>query len=85
LIVPAGFFMGMPFPMAMKMSTERRPRLTSWLWGINGAASICAAVLAVIISSTSGISMAWWSGVGCYALAAVLIARDAAGSGIPDP
>jgi hypothetical protein len=84
LIVPVGIFMGMPFPMAMTISSVRRPALTAWLWGINGAASICAAVLAVIISSNIGISMAWWSGVACYAVAAVLLVRDARGASRPD-
>jgi hypothetical protein len=83
MILPAGFFMGMPFPIAMKISALRRPKLTAWLWGINGAASICAAVLAVMISSSSGISSAWWTGMACYALAAALIVRDA-GSGTVD-
>jgi hypothetical protein len=80
LIVPAGIFMGMPFPMAMMISSIRRPTLTAWLWGINGAASICAAVLAVIISSNLGISIAWWSGVACYAVAAFFMVRDARGA-----
>jgi hypothetical protein len=83
LILPVGFFMGMPFAMAMGISSVRRPLLTAWLWGINGAASICAAVLAVMISSNVGISMAWWSGVACYAVATALMVRDARAAGQP--
>jgi hypothetical protein len=77
LVVTPGYFMGMAFPMAMKMAEARRPSLMAWLWGINGAASICAAVLAVVISSSQGISVAWWTGTATYLLAAVLILRDA--------
>ena len=77
LVLGPGFFMGMAFPMAMKMAEARRPSLMAWLWGINGAASICAAVLAVVISSSRGISVAWWTGVATYIVAALLILKDA--------
>jgi peptidoglycan/LPS O-acetylase OafA/YrhL len=77
LVVTPGYFMGMAFPMAMKMAEARRPSLMAWLWGINGAASICAAVLAVVISSSQGISVAWWTGTATYLLAAALILKDA--------
>ncbi|OFW17649.1 MAG: hypothetical protein A3H97_13550 [Acidobacteria bacterium RIFCSPLOWO2_02_FULL_65_29] len=77
LLMPAGFFMGMAFPIAMKIGLARQPSLTPWLWGINGATSVTASVLAVMISSAWGISAAWWSGVGCYVLAAVAIVASA--------
>jgi hypothetical protein len=51
--------------------------MTPWLWGINGATSVTASVLAVMISSAWGISAAWWSGVACYVLAAVMIVWSA--------
>jgi hypothetical protein len=77
LVLAPGLFMGMAFPIAMKMAEARRPSLMAWLWGINGAASICAAVLAVVISSSQGISVAWWTGVATYIVAALLILKDA--------
>ena len=79
LVVIPGFFMGMPFPMAMKLAETQRPGLAAWLWGINGAASICASVLAVMISSSRGISVAWWTGVAAYVVAAALVLADARG------
>ncbi len=77
LLMPAGFFMGMAFPIAMKIGLARQPSMTPWLWGINGATSVTASVLAVMISSAWGISAAWWSGVACYVLAAVMIVASA--------
>lgn len=77
LLMPAGFFMGMAFPIAMKIGLSRQPSMTPWLWGINGATSVTASVLAVMISSAWGISAAWWSGVACYVLAAVMIVTSA--------
>ena len=77
LLMPAGFFMGMAFPIAMKIGLARQPSMTPWLWGINGATSVTASVLAVMISSAWGISAAWWSGVACYVLATVTIVSSA--------
>jgi hypothetical protein len=77
LLMPAGFFMGMAFPLAMKIGLARKPSLTPWLWGINGATSVTASVLAVMISSAWGISVAWWTGVGCYLVAAMTIVASA--------
>jgi hypothetical protein len=77
LLMPAGFFMGMAFPIAMKIGLARQPSMTPWLWGINGATSVTASVLAVMISSAWGISAAWWSGVACYIVAALAIVRSA--------
>jgi len=64
-----GLFMGMPFPLGMKAAASKSPALTPWLWGINGATSVCASVLAVAIALTSGISASFWTGFACYAVA----------------
>jgi len=77
LLMPAGFFMGMAFPIAMRIGSRRCPSLTPWLWGINGATSVTASVLAVMISSNWGISAAWWTGVTCYVVAAFAIVSAA--------
>lgn len=79
LLMPAGFFMGMAFPIAMRIGSANRPSVTPWLWGINGATSVTASVLAVMISSSWGISAAWWTGVVCYIVAAFAIVTSARG------
>jgi hypothetical protein len=48
-------------------AAARRPDLTPWLWGINGATSVLASVLAIVIAIGSGIATSYWSGVGAYA------------------
>jgi hypothetical protein len=67
LIAPAGFFMGMMFPIGMLMSGKYHD-LQPWFWGVNGATSVFASVFGVIISMQWGITAAYWTGVGCYAL-----------------
>lgn len=69
ILFPLGFFMGMAFPMGMKLASARSDYLTPWLWGINGATSVCGSVLAVVIALTSGISFSFWTGFACYVTA----------------
>ena len=66
--------MGMAFPIGMRRALRELPSLAPWLWGVNGAASVCASVAAVVIAIGAGISAAFWAGVACYgaALAALV-------------
>jgi predicted membrane-bound spermidine synthase len=73
ILFPLGFFMGMPFPMGMKLASSKSPALTPWLWGVNGATSVCASVISAIIALVAGISAAYWTGVCCYFIAVVAI------------
>lgn len=75
LIFPAGLFMGMLFPIGMKMASGDREPIKPWLWGINGATSVCASVLAVVIAMSFGISTAFWCGVAFYIVACVALLR----------
>jgi hypothetical protein len=70
-----GFFMGMAFPIGMKSVAAKFGHITPWLWGINGAMSVLASVLAIILSMEFGISFAFWTGTACYVLAAISLLR----------
>ena len=74
LLLPIGFLMGMAFPLGMRAATHRASALTPWLWGINGATSVCASVAAVAISLHWGIAASFWTGVACYAAATAALA-----------
>ena len=69
ILFPLGFFMGTAFPLGMKKASLADPSLTPWFFGANGAMSICASVLAVIISMGFGITATFWTGTLCYAIA----------------
>ncbi len=75
LLFPIGFLMGMAFPLGMRAATGRAPALTPWLWGINGATSVCASVVAVAISLHWGIAASFWTGVACYVMATVSLMK----------
>jgi len=74
VLFPLGFCMGMAFPLGMKIASAKAAGLTPWLWGINGATSVCASVLAVAIAVSSGISTSFWTGVSAYGLALIAFA-----------
>jgi hypothetical protein len=74
LVAFAGFFMGMALPMGMRVAASSAPALIPWLWGINGATSVFGSVLAAAVALASGISVSYWAGVGCYALAVAALA-----------
>jgi hypothetical protein len=69
ILFPIGLFMGMAFPLGMKLASARANLLTPWLWGVNGATSVCASVIAIVIALASSISASYWTGFLCYAVA----------------
>ena len=74
ILAPLGLLMGMAFPLGMKLASARAAAITPWLWGLNGATSVLASVLAVVIALGWRISTAFWTGAVCYALAAAAFA-----------
>jgi predicted membrane-bound spermidine synthase len=74
LLAPMGVFMGMAFPLGMRLACASRPQLTPMLWGVNGALSVLASVLAIVIAIAFGISASYWTGVASYAVAAAALA-----------
>ncbi len=69
ILFPIGLFMGMAFPLGMELASTKSASLTPWLWGINGATSVCASVIAVSIALSSGTSTSFWTGFSCYVIA----------------
>jgi len=68
VLMPMGLTMGLPFPLGMKVASHQDAP-TTFLWGINGATSVCASVLGTAIALLWGISIAFWAGAACYAVA----------------
>lgn len=73
ILAPMGLVMGMPFPLGMKVASLRPNAPTAFFWGINGATSVCASVLAVAIAIGWGISTAFWVGCLSYVAAAAAL------------
>jgi hypothetical protein len=71
VIVPVGLLLGIPFPLGIRALHANAPGLVPWAWAINGAASVAAPVIAMILAVSSGFSTALYLGVGCYLVAGV--------------
>ena len=50
LIAPLAFAMGMPFPLGLASVAAQDETLLPWAWGVNGFASVVAAILATVLA-----------------------------------
>ena len=89
LIAPLAFAMGLPFPLVLARLRTAAPALVPWAWGVNGCASVMAAVLAGLLAMGLGARSLMLLGVLAYLLAAVaqrgIRRRVEAGPGVPTP
>lgn len=65
LLVPLGFFMGMPFPIGL---SRIPPRIIAISWAINGLMTVVGSLLTVMISMTIGFSATLAIGAAIYGL-----------------
>lgn len=79
-LAPLGLGLGMAFPLGMRVAQRSVPRLTPWLWGVNGAASVSGSVLAVVVALGAGITASYWLGATFY-LVALVAYRSGQGAG----
>ncbi|HYZ32894.1 MAG TPA: hypothetical protein VE684_11520, partial [Crenalkalicoccus sp.] len=70
LIAPLAFAMGLPFPLVLGRLRAAAPALVPWAWGVNGCASVIAAVLAGLVAMGWGNRSLAALGVLAYLLAA---------------
>jgi hypothetical protein len=85
VILPAGGLMGFGFPIGMRLVMSRDSRPTPWFWGINGAAGVLAAGLAVACSIGFSVDTTLRVGGACYLfLAPVAVLLSLPGSGVRD-
>lgn len=73
LIAPIGVTMGMLYPFAVRLTSERAPDLVGWGWMINSAASVLGSILALVLSLEFGFRRAIMSAVFMYILALILM------------
>ncbi|TVQ13580.1 MAG: hypothetical protein EA361_09485 [Bacteroidetes bacterium] len=68
LSVPA-FFMGMPFPSAIRVLDANRQDQIPWAWGINGSLSVIATALATLIAVEMGFRVVMFFAMMLYLVA----------------
>jgi spermidine synthase len=78
LLAPLGFAMGLPFPLGLGRVSESALDLMPWAWGINGCASVAAAVMASLLAMHFGFTTVLAIALGFYATAALVFGRAGA-------
>jgi hypothetical protein len=77
MVFPCGLLMGFCFPVGMQvLRAEGNDQTMPWMWALNGAASVVAAFLAVLISMEASTVACALAGAACYAVAACLPPRS---------
>ncbi len=75
LLAPLAFFMGLPFPLAIRALSDAAPRAVPFVWAVNGAASVVGSVLAIALAMRFGFSGVLWVAAACYGIAGLAGAR----------
>ncbi|MHC1753346.1 hypothetical protein [Humidesulfovibrio sp.] len=72
IAAPLGFFMGMPFPLALSTYRGAASPFIPWAWSVNGALSVVATPLASLLAVSFGYATVFAASLGLYGLAALL-------------
>jgi hypothetical protein len=86
-IAPLAFAMGMPFALGLSRLARTAPAFVPWAWGLNGCASVVAAILAVLLALAVGLRATLLIALALYLLAAWIwraCPRDTSSSSTPD-
>jgi len=74
-LVPLGLFMGIPFPMGIKLLGQTDRALIPWAWAINGCLSVLAPILTIMLAMMIGFRSILWLATVAYLLAFVSLRK----------
>ncbi len=66
LVAPVAFLLGFGFPLGLRLVRRISPAALPWMWGVNGACGVFAAVLSVAVSMTWGIHANLYAATALY-------------------
>ena len=72
LVTPLAALLGLCFPIGMRLVGRLSGDATPWMWGVNGASGVFAAVSAVAVSMWWGIHVNLWLALTLYASLALV-------------
>ncbi|MEW6259432.1 MAG: hypothetical protein AB1547_05945 [Thermodesulfobacteriota bacterium] len=75
LILPLGFFMGIPFPLGILTIRNRPPGAIAWVWAMNGFFTVIGGLISVVLSVSVGFRWTLFVALTVYAVAALLFMR----------
>ncbi len=79
VLLPPAVLMGMPFPIGVRELGASRDTMMAWVWGVNGATSVCASVLATLLAISFGYSTVLSIGAAVYGVAFFTLLAGRAG------
>ena len=62
--------MGLPFPLGLTRLAREAPAFVPWAWGLNGCASVVAAIAALLVALHAGLAATLLIALAIYALGA---------------
>jgi len=74
-LLPLGVFMGIPFPMGIKLLGEKDRTLIPWAWAINACLSVLAPVLTIMLAIATGFKTVLWLAALAYLIAFVSLKK----------
>ena len=75
LVAIPAYFMGMPFPLGIKLLDESDKSQVPWAWGVNGCVSVISTTLAAIVAVEIGFTAVLLLAGAAYALAYLSVPR----------
>jgi hypothetical protein len=84
-IAPLAFAMGLPFPLGLSRLAREAPDFVPWAWGLNGCASVMAAIAALLLAIEFGLRATLLIALVLYAIAAWLWRERPANVASPQP
>lgn len=75
MLLPVGFFLGMPFPIGITLAKDKPEGTVAWCWAMNGLCTIVGGLLSVILSIYLGFTITIVAVSMLYVLAVLLLAR----------
>ena len=86
LLMPLGFVMGMPFPIALRRLEDMHAPSVRWAWSLNAASSVLGSVGALVCAIYLGLIQTLVLGGLFYLAALAVVARStAAAKSTPAP
>ena len=77
-IAPLAFAMGIPFPTGLSLLRHEQQGMIGWAFGVNGAASVMASILSIIVAMEGGFFVVTMFAAGLYLQAALTAPRATA-------
>jgi hypothetical protein len=68
--------MGMPFPTGLRLLRLEAPGVIPWAFGVNGAASVLASILSIVLAMQAGFTTVLAVAAGLYLVAALTVPRN---------